>query len=188
MAILAALSRLWNAARGNTSAPIQTQNLGMPTTTAQKFAGQAAGPVGQFGIDQKKYGGGWNRVVSSNVAAIKWSPGTAVMSPAAPGSTAAQAKPGPMGGAPILGGVKTAGGVLTQQVPTSTFTQATTNQRAQRDNPGTLGTLGVLFNNGSAYDYFSVPRQVYDEFYVTSSKGRFVHRRLKGKFAFRRVR
>lgn len=49
------------------------------------------------------------------------------------------------------------------------------------------GTLYVRFLTGVLYEYYDVPADVYDEFLNASSKGRFVHYRLKGRYKYRLV-
>lgn len=44
----------------------------------------------------------------------------------------------------------------------------------------------VDFLNGYKYTYFKVPFDVWEDFYYALSKGSFVHRRLKGKYEYRR--
>ena len=42
--------------------------------------------------------------------------------------------------------------------------------------------LGVRFRNGRTYYYLDVPASVYQAFLASSSKGSFVHERLKDRF------
>ena len=49
------------------------------------------------------------------------------------------------------------------------------------------GVIEVHFHNGYAYQYPNCSRDLFDEFLNASSKGSFVHRRLKGR-GERRIR
>lgn len=46
--------------------------------------------------------------------------------------------------------------------------------------------LEVEFRSGAVYDYFGVPRPVYESLMKASSKGRFVSRRIRDRFPFER--
>ncbi|HYG62703.1 MAG TPA: KTSC domain-containing protein [Thermoanaerobaculia bacterium] len=46
--------------------------------------------------------------------------------------------------------------------------------------------LEVEFRSGAVYDYFEVPRGVYESLMKASSKGRFVSRRIRDRFPFER--
>jgi hypothetical protein len=48
-------------------------------------------------------------------------------------------------------------------------------------------TLEIEFNNGSIYQYFDVPEQVYDDMMMADSKGRFLHLNIKGNFRYSKV-
>lgn len=48
--------------------------------------------------------------------------------------------------------------------------------------------LSVEYLSGKIYDYFQVPKMVYDEFRGTMSKGGFLNRHIKGKFPYRERR
>lgn len=48
-----------------------------------------------------------------------------------------------------------------------------------------LSELSVVFNNGRTYTYLGVPRNVYQEFLSASSKGSFVHTRLRNRYPFK---
>lgn len=50
------------------------------------------------------------------------------------------------------------------------------------------GVLEVHFHSGGVYQYFHVPEEVFRLFLSAPSKGKFVHRHLKGKFPFTRLR
>ena len=46
-------------------------------------------------------------------------------------------------------------------------------------------TLEVEFQSGSVYDYREVPRDVYESFLASSSKGRFFARRIRNLYESR---
>jgi hypothetical protein len=48
-------------------------------------------------------------------------------------------------------------------------------------------TLEVLFTNGSTYQYFDVPPQIYVELIQTSSIGMYLNSNVKGHFRYARV-
>jgi hypothetical protein len=48
-------------------------------------------------------------------------------------------------------------------------------------------TLEVEFLNGSIYQYYDVPQQVWDAFKNATSKGQFMHQNLKGQYRYARV-
>lgn len=48
--------------------------------------------------------------------------------------------------------------------------------------------MEVEFQNGSVYQYLSVPANVYDQFLQAPSKGKFLNTRVKGRFRFKQVR
>lgn len=48
-------------------------------------------------------------------------------------------------------------------------------------------TLEVEFHNGSIYQYFDVPQQVWEQFKAAGSKGQFIHQVLKGQYRYARV-
>lgn len=49
-------------------------------------------------------------------------------------------------------------------------------------------TLGVIFLNGSEYQYPDVPEDLYNDFMAASSHGKFFHENIKYEFSFRRLR
>jgi hypothetical protein len=53
-------------------------------------------------------------------------------------------------------------------------------------NASTL-TLEVEFRDGSIYQYFDVPENVYQEFMQASSKGQFLHANIKNNYRYTRV-
>tara|TARA_R110002050_G_scaffold3249_3_gene17203 strand:- start:52970 stop:53179 length:210 start_codon:yes stop_codon:yes gene_type:complete len=48
-------------------------------------------------------------------------------------------------------------------------------------------TLEVLFSNGSVYQYFDIPPQIYTELLHAGSVGRYLNSTIKGHFRYARV-
>jgi hypothetical protein len=48
-------------------------------------------------------------------------------------------------------------------------------------------TLEVEFHNGSIYQYYDVPEQIWEAFKAADSKGQFIHQNLKGQYRYARV-
>ncbi len=48
-------------------------------------------------------------------------------------------------------------------------------------------TLEVEFLSGSVYQYYGVPKQIYDEIMRAPSKGQFLHTYVKNGYAYSRV-
>lgn len=48
-------------------------------------------------------------------------------------------------------------------------------------------TLEVEFVDGAVYQYYGVPRNVYDQFMGNSSKGRFLNTYIKNAYGYSRV-
>ena len=48
-------------------------------------------------------------------------------------------------------------------------------------------TLEIAFRSGRRYQYFAVPRRIFDELMAASSKGAYVNERIKPRFPFRPV-
>jgi hypothetical protein len=48
-------------------------------------------------------------------------------------------------------------------------------------------TLEVEFSNGSLYQYFDVPAQVYDALLSASSPGSFLNQQIKGAYRYAKV-
>jgi hypothetical protein len=46
--------------------------------------------------------------------------------------------------------------------------------------------LSVWFESGERYDYFGVPRAVYDAFVAADSKGRFFAEQIRDQYRFER--
>jgi hypothetical protein len=49
-------------------------------------------------------------------------------------------------------------------------------------------TLEVEYGNGSVYQYFAVPKSVFELLLAARSKGAFASERIRGRYAYRRVR
>ena len=48
-------------------------------------------------------------------------------------------------------------------------------------------TLEVLFTNGSVYQYFDVPPQIYTQLIRAASIGQYLNANIKGSFRYARV-
>lgn len=48
-------------------------------------------------------------------------------------------------------------------------------------------TLEIEFLNGGVYQYFDVPKNVYDEIMAASSHGQYLAQNIKGRFRFSKV-
>ena len=48
-------------------------------------------------------------------------------------------------------------------------------------------TLEIEFIGGNVYQYFDVPKTIYDELLRASSQGKFFHGQIKGHFRYARV-
>jgi hypothetical protein len=48
-------------------------------------------------------------------------------------------------------------------------------------------TLELEYRNGSVYQYFAVPKSVFDSLLAAESKGIFVGDRIRGRYPYRRV-
>lgn len=48
-------------------------------------------------------------------------------------------------------------------------------------------TLEVEFLNGSVYQYYDVPENMYDELMMAGSKGQFLHAYIKNAYPYSRV-
>ncbi|WP_260926754.1 KTSC domain-containing protein [Novosphingobium sp. 9] len=48
-------------------------------------------------------------------------------------------------------------------------------------------TLQVSFHNGSAYQYFDVPQQIWEAFKLADSKGVFLNAEIKGTYRYSKV-
>lgn len=50
-----------------------------------------------------------------------------------------------------------------------------------------LSTLEIEFHHGATYQYFAVPRLVFDELLAAVSKGTYFNDHVKDRYPFRRV-
>ncbi|MDO5819636.1 MAG: KTSC domain-containing protein [Methanobrevibacter sp.] len=48
--------------------------------------------------------------------------------------------------------------------------------------------LTIRFNNGTVYEYYHVPEQVYNGLMFAGSKGSYHHRNIRGHYSYRRIR
>ncbi len=48
-------------------------------------------------------------------------------------------------------------------------------------------TLELEYRNGSVYQYFAVPKNVFESLLAAESKGSFVSERIRGRYPYRRV-
>ena len=48
-------------------------------------------------------------------------------------------------------------------------------------------TLEIEFRNGGIYQYFDVPRSIYDQLIGGGSAGSFLHQQIRGVFRYARV-
>lgn len=170
------------AVTGRTSAPVvPNPNPASPSSIAAKATDPAA-MRGQMAAREMRF----TPVASSNVAGIKWVPMSVVKrldtKLIGPGG---QVATGPQGGLLPGGGVKVDGTVTAQTV---TGYRGDFAPRDQEIPDTALGTLSVMFHSGAVYEYLDVPRRMYTEFSQAASKGRYVHRVLRGWSRYRRVR
>ncbi|WP_246197627.1 KTSC domain-containing protein [Chitinophaga agrisoli] len=49
-------------------------------------------------------------------------------------------------------------------------------------------TLRIIFRSGMVYDYMDVPPAVYDAMRNAGSKGKYLNRFIKGKYAFEKIK
>ncbi|MBV8255554.1 MAG: KTSC domain-containing protein [Chitinophaga sp.] len=49
------------------------------------------------------------------------------------------------------------------------------------------GTLRIVFQSGSVYDYLFVPPAVYEALKAAESKGTYLNQHIKGHFPYRQV-
>lgn len=48
-------------------------------------------------------------------------------------------------------------------------------------------TLEIEFHNGGIYQYFDVPRSIYDQLVSAGSSGSFFHQQIRGVFRYARI-
>lgn len=63
---------------------------------------------------------------------------------------------------------------------------ASTNVSAIGYEPETM-TLEVHFNNGSIYQYFDVPNQIYLDLMAAASKGQFINLHVRNSYRYMRL-
>lgn len=49
------------------------------------------------------------------------------------------------------------------------------------------GTLEIEFQGGRIYQYFDVPKQIYESLLTAESKGKFFQQQIKGHYRYARV-
>jgi KTSC domain len=49
------------------------------------------------------------------------------------------------------------------------------------------GTLEIEYRNGSLYRYYDVPEQVYTDLMAASSLGRFINKKIKPYFTYKKI-
>lgn len=47
--------------------------------------------------------------------------------------------------------------------------------------------LQIWFHNGTTYQYFDVPTNVWEAFKVSVSKGQYMHAQIRGKYRYTKV-
>ena len=47
--------------------------------------------------------------------------------------------------------------------------------------------LTIKFNKGGVYNYYGVDKKIYDELMKAESKGKYFHKKVKGKFKYLKV-
>ena len=50
------------------------------------------------------------------------------------------------------------------------------------------GVLEIEFHHGGVYEYFDVPKEVYQDLLTAGSRGRYFHENVRGKYDYRRLR
>ena len=48
--------------------------------------------------------------------------------------------------------------------------------------------LRIVYVSGNTYDYFPVPKTVFQAMQIADSKGEFLNRQIKGRYEFERVK
>ena len=67
------------------------------------------------------------------------------------------------------------------------YTEFSSSNVARISYDNTSSTLEVEFLNGSIYQYYVVPQNVWEDFKSAGSKGQFIHQHLKGLYRYARV-
>jgi len=66
-------------------------------------------------------------------------------------------------------------------------------ERVESSNISSIGydpdseTLEIEFSNGSIYQYYGVPENLYNKIMGASSKGQFLHQYIKNQYPYSRV-
>ena len=50
-----------------------------------------------------------------------------------------------------------------------------------------INVMRIQFINGESYDYYEIPKEVFDAFLASESKGKFFHASIKEKYVFEKV-
>lgn len=67
------------------------------------------------------------------------------------------------------------------------YTDFSSSNVARISYDSSSSTLEVEFLNGSIYQYYDVPQNVWEDFKSASSKGQFIHQHLRGQYRYARV-
>ena len=49
-------------------------------------------------------------------------------------------------------------------------------------------TLRIKFVSGMIYDYKNVPERIYNDMKISASKGTYLNRHIKGRYAFEKIK
>jgi len=52
----------------------------------------------------------------------------------------------------------------------------------------TMPTLRIVFSNGSIYDYYNVPKEIYEDFLKAESIGKYFWAKIKDKYEYERIK
>lgn len=66
------------------------------------------------------------------------------------------------------------------------LTTCKSSQLAEHGYDPTTKTMAVRFKSGGLYHYADVPPEDYEKFVKSESLGTFLHKHIKGKFAFKK--
>lgn len=67
------------------------------------------------------------------------------------------------------------------------YTDFSSSNVARISYDSSSSTLEVEFLNGSVYQYYSVPQNVWEDFKSAGSKGQYIHQYLKGQYRYARI-
>jgi hypothetical protein len=65
--------------------------------------------------------------------------------------------------------------------------QVNSSSIASAGHSAETNTLELGYHNGSVYQYFAVPKSVFDSLLSAESKGAFVNSQIKGRYPFRKL-